>query len=440
MIRPLRALFQKTRRYPGRALAVLGLLLLTGFGGFVAVRNARAAWQLREAKEALAQQQLSEALDHLDRCLAVWPSDGEAHLLAARTARRLGKLDLAEEHLERCAELGWSKDAIEIEQYLMEAQQGNFQRVENALRNVVIRNQDSPDVTLILEVLAKKYLASYRFTDAHHCLRLWLEREPNNLIALLWQSWLYSQGGDHEDAETNLRRAVKFYPNDADARLSLADVLLLRRKPKEALPHFLAVARSQGDAPAPKVLLGIAQCRAQSGQPAAARRVLRQLLDRHPGDAKALLEYAKVAPDERAKEKWLRKALKAAPADPLVNYQLYLCLQSKPQRQEEARAFLTKFKSLDGKLKRIHQIIAKELGPTYPPRSALEYELGVLYLDLQQNKEAYYWLDRALEHNPHHRPTREALARYYARVGDLERAHKYERLVQHGETAPPHRP
>jgi Tfp pilus assembly protein PilF len=408
----------------------LALLLLAAFGVTVGVLNFQARGELGAAKEALKAQKLHEALDHLENCLAVWPWEGEAHLLAARTARRLGKYDLAKRHLDRCEELGWSPDAIELEQALMEAQHGDFASVENALRNVIIKNKENPETALVLEVLAKKYLASFRYDDAQLCLHLWLERDPTNLTAMLWQSWVYGQASDFENSEIVLRRAAKLYPDDEETLLNLANTLRLRRRPKQALAYYRRLAERQGDAAGFDVLLGMAQCNLQLGQRGRARKLLRQALAKDPHNAKALFEYAQLAENDREMEKRLRAALKEEPFDPQANYHLYLCLLRDPKRQKEARYYLAKFKRIDAGLARINQLIKELRGSASPVQPAREFELGVLYLDLGQKTGAFYWLNRALEHDPGNRQIQEALARYYAQVGDMKKANAYRLLAQ----------
>ena len=65
--------------------------------------------------------------------------------------------------------------------------------------------------------------------------------------------------------------------------------------------------------------------------------------------------------------------------------------------------------------------------PSNGPR--VPYEIGSIFLRLGQERLGLDWLYRALAHDPNHRPTHQALAEYYAKKGDQERA------AQHAQRA-----
>jgi len=54
------------------------------------------------------------------------PSDGEAHFLLARTARRAGALDDALRELHMCADLAVEDQALELERILLRVQRGDL--------------------------------------------------------------------------------------------------------------------------------------------------------------------------------------------------------------------------------------------------------------------------------------------------------------------------
>jgi hypothetical protein len=96
----LAKLFAFPRRHPARAAAALALAALLA----LVVREGARAWQVRRHRRAaeaeLARYNFEEAAAELAECLRLRPRDAGLRLLAARTARRAGRLDQAEDHLD----------------------------------------------------------------------------------------------------------------------------------------------------------------------------------------------------------------------------------------------------------------------------------------------------------------------------------------------------
>ena len=121
----------RSRRLHFLAIAVLALLI--GFGLFLAGAHLWAWHNYSAAEEALAIGDYQEAEKYLNRCLTFWSGNGQVHYWMARTARALGQFDKARHHLDKCQELDWSPSAIELEETLLRAQQGEFSELEETL-------------------------------------------------------------------------------------------------------------------------------------------------------------------------------------------------------------------------------------------------------------------------------------------------------------------
>src|SRR5207244_1157070 len=98
---------------------------------------------------------LPEALRHLKDCLKVWPTSSETQLLTARTARRAGLYDEAEEHLRLCQQANGVPEAIELERALLTTQRGDL-KYETYLQYCV--SNDHPDTEIILAALLFAYI------------------------------------------------------------------------------------------------------------------------------------------------------------------------------------------------------------------------------------------------------------------------------------------
>src|SRR4051812_5385893 len=78
------------RRHPWPTVS--GLLLLAALligTGYRVSRDSQARSHLRAVRDALERREWSEAQEQAAECLRIWPDSSEAHLLAARSARRL---------------------------------------------------------------------------------------------------------------------------------------------------------------------------------------------------------------------------------------------------------------------------------------------------------------------------------------------------------------
>src|SRR5207245_9962528 len=113
------------------------------------------------------------------------------------------------------------------------------------------------DTVLILEVLTKAYAQAYRQVDAEECVRRWLEREPEDVLAWTWQGQLAQDAFNNAEAMRAYARIVELDPDNDDARLVLAS-LLIRNSAPDALKHFHRLRRRLGDVPL--ALVGPAIC------------------------------------------------------------------------------------------------------------------------------------------------------------------------------------
>lgn len=406
------------------ALLVLSLFVLA-FGSHV-----WAEWHFRKAQAALAGRDFGRAQQHFAQCLKVWPQSTAVHLKAARAARKAGNFDETERLLNRCSELGGDVDAILVEQLLVQVQRGRLSDVEGPLVGRIF--QDHPDSVAILEVLTLAYIQTYQLASAQECLRRWLEREPDRLEAWLLRAYVFTRLNNSGEALASYRRAFELDPNNDDTRLQMAGHLAHQNFTDQALEHFEFLRRKQGDTPA--VLKGMAHCRAAMGQPDEARQLLEIVLAAEPRDWKALAERGRLALQYESAadaETWLRRAVAIAPYESDPAYSLYQCLERLGKHQEAAE-LLAKLKRLETDLARMADL-GRAIART-PHDAALRCEAGLVLLRNGLETEGLRWLNSALEEDPRHTPTHQALADYYTRTGNSERAEHHRRLALEGGT------
>ena len=387
--------------------------------------NLWAYWHYREAQKALQVRDFAGALRGFDRCLTVWRSSTAVHLRAARAARRAGAFDETERHLRACRDLGGDEEAIDLERMLVEVQRGRLAEMEPALVNRLDRGH--PDGVAILEVLALGSFQTYQLVKAQDYLKRWLEREPDRPEAWRLRALVYQRLGNRDEALASYRRIVELDPDDDDARLHMAGHLASGNRVDEALALFEQLRAKQGDTP--PVLKGLALCRRSLNQPDEARRLLEAVLADNPRDWRALSEMGQLVlqyESPAAAEKWFRQAAALAPFESEVNYSLYQCLE-RLGNHREAQEVLARLKRVETDLARLADVsraIAR-----VPNDPALRREAGVILLRNGLESDGLRWLESALAKAPLHAATHQALAEYYERAGDAERAARHRRLA-----------
>jgi predicted Zn-dependent protease len=360
----------------------------------------------------------------------VWPSSFEIHLLAAQTARRLGDFEAAEQHLARCQEIrGVQSPEVDLEQILIRAERGGMDSVMPYLRSLVEENH--PATPLILEAMIRGYMRAFRYGDAAMLVSLWLDRWPDDIQANLYHGYISGQIGSEEKAVESYRRVLELDPEHDEARLRLADLLINRAAAAEALEHLDQLARKRPDDL--YVQTRFARCLLALGRPEEAEekadRVLAELPHFRPaltvkgGSALALNRPAEA-------ERWLREALVMDAADYTAQYELSRSLRQQA-KDEEAQAVEDRLAVLSADGRRIRKIVQDDINRS-PNDPALRTEVGNILLRAGSEQEGVQWLYSALRQGPTYGPAHRALAAYFERIGQPERAAPHRRFLEGG--------
>jgi tetratricopeptide (TPR) repeat protein len=414
-------------------VGVLGLVALLGCALYIAGWQIWGSYHYRAARQAIERRDFEEAHAHLALCLEVWPRSGETHFETARAARRAGRYADAERHLKICKELKWVPQATDLEYVLLQVQRGNPKAYEATALDWVQR--DHPDSVLILEALAQGYLKNYDLIKAIQCLNLWLEKEPDTVQALIWRGDAFERMRRMDEAIEDYRRAAQIDPESDDARRLLGTFLVSSHHADDAAPHFERLYERHPDDPA--ILLGLARCKHELGQVEEALRLLDLLLEGDPRNPQALAERGKLAlqhGDRDEAEAFLRKAADLAPHEQEIVFSFVLCLEQLG-KVEEAKTWRARLTQIEADLDRMKEVMQKIRLTHQDPM--LRLEAGKLLIQNGQNQEGLRWLDSALQQDPAHGPTRDFLAQYFEKRGDLRRAKYYRRTANAEETTNP---
>jgi tetratricopeptide (TPR) repeat protein len=410
------------RQYLMLALAgVLSLAVIVA-AGFFASRYVAAERHYRAAEAALQRHDFKDAENHLAEYLKVWPSSSEAHFLAARTARRATAYDEADEHLKAAQRLGGVPEAIDLERALMRVQRGEFtkQLEDNLLYDL---QNDHPDSVLILEALSRGYLRTYQLVKVEHCLKSWLEREPDSVQALLWMAEAHTYMQGNQRALEDYEKVLKIDPERDEARLQVAETLIRRHQAGEALPHFQRLHERQ-----PRnveVLVGLARCYRQLDKPQETAQSLEEALRLAPGNVDAQRERGRLAQDQgqvAEAVRWLRQVVAVAPYDREATFILAQSLQQLG-KGDEAAAYFKKVDEIDSKIKHLEEVTRQIAKAPHDP--ALRHEAGKIFLESGQPIEGLRWLHSALQEDPSFGPTRRTLVDYYDGIGDTVNAARH---------------
>jgi predicted Zn-dependent protease len=409
-------------------LAILLLVMLIGLGAGMAAAHLWAGHHWRAARQALDRYRLAEANEHLAHCLQIWPSSFETHLLAAQTARRLGDYEAADQHLKRCQEI---RDAlapeVELEQILLRAERGGMDSVMPYLRSLV--EQEHPASPLILEAMIRGYMKAYRYGDAAMLVSLWRDRWPDDIQANLFEGYVAEQIGSGDQAVKNFRRVLAVDPDHDEARLRLAELLMAHAAPAEALGHLEDLAHKH-----PQdlyVQTRYARCLVALGRPEEAEERADRVLAELPHFRPALAVKGASALDlnrPAEAERWLREALATDAADYNSQYLLARSLRQQ-SKNLEAQAVEDRLRVLDEDGKRIRKIIQADINRS-PNDPALRTEIGNILLRAGSEHEGVKWLYSALRLAPRYAPAHRALADYFERIGQPERAAPHRRFLE----------
>ena len=141
---------------------------------------------------------------------------------------------------------------------------------------------------------------------------------PDNLPSRLNLASVYLDLKQPAKAVPHLREVVQRDPNNVEAQFTLARALLADRKLDEALPYLKKTVQLQPKERQARVIL--AQVQFDRKQPAEAYKIWTALAQENPKDIEAQMQSAALANDVLKKltdaEKWLRRAVAAAPREP----------------------------------------------------------------------------------------------------------------------------
>jgi tetratricopeptide (TPR) repeat protein len=388
----------------------------------------RADSLLRFSDEACRRFDFKCAHAHLASYLRLKPRDADAHLLAARCARRAQFLEdyagpdpelteMVSSHLRDAERLGASSEAIALERTLASIQHGSWYDGERVL--VARVKQVTSDTPLILEGLIHGYLRRFNFEKALVCEEALLRMEPGNVLGFLWRGRMRTNFRQKAEARADYEAALNLLSDFDAARYYLAETYMNANQLGEAESHLKILIEHD-----PKNLLVRllwARCRIALGDDVVGRELVDAWLEDAPPHHLHLLDALDAgsraalssAQPEKAEE-YARRALRESPKDQHALYDVVRSLNAQGRR-DEARVFEAELDKVKKDLAIASQLwdrLAKE-----PTNLQLRHEIGDTYLRLGRTGDALIWLNSILDRDPENKPTLQSLADYHAQAG-----------------------
>jgi len=231
-----------------------------------------------------------------------------------------------------------------------------------------------------------------------------------------------------KSALDDYRKALEKDPDLFNARIRVAEMLLEDKQPDEALPHLDYLQAK--DAENPQVLARLGQCRYLEGKPEEARPLLEKAKISMPDDGPLLLHLAKLDVEGGQVEpaiELLNRLLKRDPGDTEARYLLVNTLRL-AGKGAEAVVELKEYERQSQIVKAANDLLQAEARTPSTDADSVA-RIGKMLLELGQEPQALYWLDKALERDPSCQPAHKAMADYFTQKGDAARAATHQKQV-----------
>ena len=424
------------RLAPNRRSALLVIAIafvLVCYGAYWGWNYHQTNSRYQTALQTVERREWKRAREQLKELIQQSPTP-DHYLLAARAERRLENLSEAKKLLDLCQRLqGSETDAIKIERALLRIHEGELLEVEQFLRESITNNESH--AVEILDLLSAALEVNYREAEAQRCLDELLRRQPEHFDALVRRGRTARNMGWQEDAIQYFQRALRLRPEVDNVRIILAETLVNYGHYDQAREHYETLSQKQSQNPA--VPFGLALSYLGTGESDKALQLFNQLIAANPKNWVALNERGKLAIQlDKAEEAVadLRLAESLAPADVAPTH-LVSCLLLLG-RHEEARKY-------QEKVARIHadRKLATDLGDRIreqaPNDPELRYQLGTQLLRTGKQRDGVHWLRTAIEKDPKHRKSHEALLDFFQSVNAIEQAEYHRRILQQLTKLPP---
>jgi len=344
----------------------------------------------------------------------------------ARALRRKGDLFAADAALVRAAKAGWDPTQIATQRLLAEAQCGDIVDVERPIERLIGSEPTDQTAEECYEALAQGYLNALWPEKAAQCLEFWAAWQPSNPLVHYWKGRMHEEAEEWATALEHYRKALELAPWRYDTLQAVARMEQETAQLEDAAGHFARCHALRPDDPASA--LGLVECRLKLGARDRVKPMLMEALTLDlSAEARAavITNLSEIALEAGSLDDASALAAEAVSLDPrsprcrLVHAAI-LARRGEPEAAESERK-----KGQDLGHRQVALAEAARRARVNPHDPDVRAEVGGMMLDLGLEQEAARWFEIALQIDPNHRPSHEALAAYWSRAGDTARAARH---------------
>ena len=399
-----------------------------------------------QADRARERRDFDRAIELLGRLETLDSRSARTALELGRAMRRRGDLVAADAMFTRALERGCARHEVATQRLLAEAQCGDIKDVEPAIESLVAAGAGDEIAEECYEAIVQGYLNCMRPEKAAECLDFWSRWQPQNPLVAYWRGRMHEQAEEWATALEHYRAALELAP------WRYATLIAAARMERETAALDAAAARfadcrsRRPDDPA--AAIGLADCRLRLGDREGGEQLLREALtlELSPDEqAAALANLAELAIEDGRISPAAVLAAQAAGIDPrsprcrLVHAAVLAKLGDVEAAEKERKV------GRDLGHRQVALAEAARRARVNPENADIRAEVGSLLLGMGLGREAARWFETALQIDPRHRASHEALADYFEGVGDRVRAAPHRAAVAAAEagagpadgTAPP---
>ncbi len=394
--------------------SLLGLLVAIG----VLLWQGPALWRslcLARVQTATTESRWVDATAWLKRLRWIDANSTQALLSEARIFRKQGELTQARELLQRASLLRHSREELQHEEWLIQAQLGDLAAAEEPLLKTLQMEHDVPE---ILDALVQGYLRSGQYSKAEVSLNTWQTMLPRDVRPYVLRGVWFMQLADWTKATGELREALRRKPSDPGTELLLAEALLGNKHTDEAVGLFRRCLQVWPDRES--VALGLARALNTNGEAIQAAQLLPPFLERNPNSTEvrqtlgeALLNSGRAEDAIRV----LQPAAERRARNVEIRYLLGTALRL-AGRSDEAEPHLSFTSQAGQELQEAQRL--REHVLQNPKDQSEKLKLVSLLLKYEQEAEALIWLRSLLAEQPRHPEAQRLLAEHYQRKAERD--------------------